>query len=602
MKKLIFTLTLFCLLSFKGIAQPATGLDFDGANDYVFCGNVLSPSYTKEAWINTSSLAGFNNIISSAGTGQHAFWAPSIYGGRLSAGHNFTWNFVQDPNPLPTNIWVHVAVTYDATTTTMRLYNNGNLVSINTAVPPHVNGNDVSVGAYGSAATFIGIMDEARIWNRPLCQAEILNNINCSLNPTGQSGLTALYRFDQGIVNADNTTITSLIDASGNGNNGVLANFALTGATSNWAVGTVSGTCSPYAPTTLAGTAGGGPAGSTIIVNASGTNYIADNCGLITNVLPSGASPVTGSILSKVTIDASVQTYLGAPYLQRHYDIEPATNAATATATVVLYYTQAEFNAYNLARGSYLPLPVGPADATGIANVRITQYHGVGTAPANYPGPIETINPNDANIVWNATLSRWEITIPVNGFSGFYLQTEFGGTLPVNLVSFNGRSNGQYNKLQWITSAEQNSDYFDLERSTDGINYSKVASLPAQNFSTSTKYYSVDDLRSNSNIHYYRLKMIDKDGGFKYSDVIKISNKENSVITIAPNPASEKIIISVSDTKLLRTAIRITDINGRLMSISSINNTQQPVDVSRLSSGMYFIQFEDGSSTKFIKQ
>ena len=51
------------------------------------------------------------------------------------------------------------------------------------------------------------------------------------------------------------------------------------------------------------------------------------------------------------------------------------------------------------------------------------QYHGTGTVPGTYSGGTTLIDPNDANIIWNATTSRWEITFTVSGFSGFYLHT-----------------------------------------------------------------------------------------------------------------------------------------------------------------------------------
>ncbi len=603
MKKIIFTLAACLLLSFYGKVQPATGLHFDGANDYVSCGNILTPSYTKEAWININNLSANNNIISSGVSGEHAFWAPAFYGNRLSSGHNLTWNLVQDPTPLLINTWYYVAVTYDAATTTMKLYKNGALVSTNNAVPAFVNGNGVNIGEYGNfGAVFSGFMDEVRLWDRALCQDEIQNNMNCGLNPSGQTGLVALYHFDQGIVNANNAGITTLIDASSNANNGTLNNFALTGATSNWSTGTVSGTCSPFEPTILAGTPGGGTVTTTITVNPSGTFYTANDCSLIANILPSGGTPVNGSITSKVTIDASVQSYGGSPYVQRHYDIEPATNAANATGTVTLYYKQVEFDDYNAVRGLLPALPVSPGDAAGIANFRITQFHGTGTTPGNYTGAVVLIDPSDANIVWNAALNRWQVTFDVSGFSGFYAHTSFGGVLPVNLISFRGTSNGAYNKMQWVTAGEQNSDYFDLERSTDGISFNKTATILAQNNSNTEKQYNYNDLRGNSNVYFYRLKMADRDGVFTYSPIIRISSKQTSIISVYPNPAKSTVTVNVSDTKLLKTDIRISDMNGRLVRTVQLSNLQQPVDITRLNPGNYIIQFADGSIAKFVKQ
>jgi hypothetical protein len=79
-------------------------------------------------------------------------------------------------------------------------------------------------------------------------------------------------------------------------------------------------------------------------------------------VAPSGTSPVSGDIVSRVTIDPTVQTAGGIPYVQRHYDIEPATNPATSTATITLYFTQQEFDNYNAHPAHGTDLPGSPTD------------------------------------------------------------------------------------------------------------------------------------------------------------------------------------------------------------------------------------------------
>lgn len=101
---------------------------------------------------------------------------------------------------------------------------------------------------------FQGNLDEVRVWNRALSLAELQNNKNCELpSPTTQTGLVAYYQFNQGIDSNDNSTVTTLTDASSNGYNGTLNSFALNGSTSNWTAGSniVSGdNCAPFLSTT----------------------------------------------------------------------------------------------------------------------------------------------------------------------------------------------------------------------------------------------------------------------------------------------------------------------------------------------------------------
>lgn len=225
----------FFMIFQLGFSQQGSALDFDGINDYVNCGNILPTSYTKEAWIYVKSLNSLNNIISGGDSdGLHAFWAPVSNSGKLSAGHNGDWYAVEDTVPLSINTWHHVAVTYDAATTIMKLYKDGELISTNNEVEPFKEGNMVRLGAFNDADNLIkGTMDEVRIWNRALSTSEIVNHMNCEL-PSSQTGLIAYYKFNQGIANANNASVTTLQDSSGNNYNGTLNGFALDGTSSNW--------------------------------------------------------------------------------------------------------------------------------------------------------------------------------------------------------------------------------------------------------------------------------------------------------------------------------------------------------------------------------
>ncbi|MBL7932894.1 MAG: choice-of-anchor D domain-containing protein, partial [Bacteroidia bacterium] len=172
---------------------------FDGVDDYITCGNILTASYTKEAWIKIGTSTNGNNFIST-GTGVtgSAFWAPGIYGYKLSAGHDGLWNQVQDATALSTNTWYHVAVTYDAPSTTMSLYKNGVLVASSNTVQPYTGSTPLQLGAYDGTYVVNGSMDEVRVWNRALCASEIVNNMSCEIQTIG-TGLVANYHFNQGI-------------------------------------------------------------------------------------------------------------------------------------------------------------------------------------------------------------------------------------------------------------------------------------------------------------------------------------------------------------------------------------------------------------------
>ena len=160
-----------------------------------------------------------------------------------------------------------------------------------------------------------------------------------------------------------------------------------------------------------------------------------------------GSVPVSGVITAKVYVQSTILMQGQIPYARRYYDITPTANANTATAVVTLYFTQADFDNYNSSRGSRLLLPIDGADLAGYkANIQILQEHGNSGSglPGSYTGwggagPAQVfITP--LSVVWNAQILRWEVTFPVTGFSGFFINSPVGTTPPVQYI-FSGTGN-----------------------------------------------------------------------------------------------------------------------------------------------------------------
>jgi hypothetical protein len=103
--------------------------------------------------------------------------------------------------------------------------------------------------------------------------------------------------------------------------------------------------------------------------------------------------------------------------------------------------------------------------------------------------------------------------------------------LPIELLSFNGSHNYDtgYNELEWITASELNNDRFDIYSSIDGENWSLVGSVKGVGTSNMQNNYNFNH-RSESNLVYYRLKQVDYDGEYKYSDIISVSREGEIVI------------------------------------------------------------------------
>jgi len=339
---------------------------------------------------------------------------------------------------------------------------------------------------------------------------------------------------------------------------------------------------------------------TTLTANVSGTTYFNSNCSnLIVTVLPNGGSPISGSTTAKVWIEGTQP----GNFVKRHYEITPAANAGTATATVTLYFTQSEFNDFNAVNS--IKLPTGPADGSGIANLLIEKRAGVSSdgsgLPGTYSGSITTIDPADINIIWNATASRWEVSFGVTGFSGFFTKTN-SGTLPVTLLSFSAQKTDNSVLIKWQTTNEININRYEVESSSDGINFVKLGLVAAGNSSSVVNYQLTDNSAWVSEVRYYRLKIIDNDGKYKYSNIVKLSNKQTGNISIYPNPVTNAFIINLPDTKLIHSKATLSDANGKLVKNISINYQQQTVNISELSAGIYMLRLADGTVIKLIKE
>ena len=136
----------------------------------------------------------------------------------------------------------------------------------------------------------------------------------------------------------------------------------------------------------------------------------------------------------------------------------------------------------------------------------------------------------------------------VTSFSPFALgSTTSNNPLPVELTSFacNKVSNGTV-QLTWITASESNSDYFSIEKSSDGLSFESIGKKDASENSNTAVKYTFVDTEPNVGKAYYRLKQIDLDGQSEYSDLCFVNSEvEEYKLKIYPNPAGNTVYISL---------------------------------------------------------
>jgi hypothetical protein len=188
----------------------------------------------------------------------------------------------------------------------------------------------------------------------------------------------------------------------------------------------------------------------------------------------------------------------------------------------------------------------------------------------------------------------------VTAFSPFTLasRTNTSNILPVSLVDFSAELINSEVRLSWTTAAEINSDYFEVERSSDAHEWQVVASVRGQGLSVTRTEYSANDEDPAEGVNYYRLKSVDLDGTFEYSNLVAVDLRMADLIVVAPNPASD--VLKVSRPGLLPDRISITSAIGQQFALK-ITGTKDKLllDVSTLPEGYYFLRVSGGAARSF---
>jgi hypothetical protein len=178
-------------------------------------------------------------------------------------------------------------------------------------------------------------------------------------------------------------------------------------------------------------------------------------------------------------------------------------------------------------------------------------------------------------------------------------------TLPVTLNEFTGKVMPQHNELKWIVEDEQNLSGYELERSSTGSSYIKIATINSRN-QTSQSTYSYNDLTPPFE-GYYRLKMIDLDGTFTYSSVVFLRRESGkTTFNVLGNPFRDLITIRYQLPQAQRLSIKLYNSAGALMRKEDYSATAgigmyTLYGFEKLVPGMYLLKIEAGKEQQTIK-
>ena len=254
-----------------------------------------------------------------------------------------------------------------------------------------------------------------------------------------------------------------------------------------------------------------------------------------------------------------------------------------------------------------------------------TVYYGMwidydtdGTFDQFYSGSEMTASPVTAvvTITTPPTATESDVTVRLRVDDDPLLADDFGGgktngevedyqtlvMLPVELAAFDASMDGCDAILKWTTASELNSDKFEIEHSVDGLEFKTIGTMMATGNSSSLNEYRFVDFNTAPGLNYYRLKQIDVNQTYKYSEMAVADNEceDHIDVKVYPNPTQGQIFVKLSEVtdKDLISEIVLNDVLGRTLEVIPVTNSPGEtigIDLSDYNKGMYFIRVKRGN-------
>ena len=275
--------------------------------------------------------------------------------------------------------------------------------------------------------------------------------------------------------------------------------------------------------------------------------------------------------------------------------------------TVRLYFTDGELSDFNTST-----LGSG-ASSFAATDLDVTHYDGLNEncdVSDNDAGGTYNLIDN-ANITVGNVSGGFYLQFDVSSFSELTAHEPAAAPLPIELSAFEGQLMGRSNLLTWTTETERNAGYFEIQRSNSGsLDFETIGRVDAKGSSSVSLSYNFED-KSPSKLAYYRLKLVDLDGSYEYSNVISLLRKEKGfdLFGAYPVPTNGDLTVEFTTEKPSEMSVVLTDIAGRVIlteKFESISGIQKHhVDMSALALGTYFVKLSDGQATmmqRVVKQ
>jgi hypothetical protein len=597
-------------------AYEASALRFDNVDDVVNTGTAMGTALvgtnkiTVEAWVRPTSNSGLDCIIGNYSTPnnqmQFLLRKENMTNYRFWIGNSAlaSYTSVASATAPTLNVWQHVAGVFNGSVAT--IYINGVFSASTTINLPAFNAltNSVVIGGNGINENFGGDMDEIRVWNKALCQGEIMNNMNNEIQ-TPQANLLAYYKFNQGLAFMNNSTVTTVADSGPNAYTGTITNIALTGTLSNWintgAVASGVNASSFVSPTiSISGNAiicSGNSTTLTANGNVSTYNWVSGPAAASNVVSPSVATTysVTGTnslgCISNmatqavtVNITPTVSVNNGTICAGNSFTINPS-GASTYTIEGGNAVVSPSANTSYTVRGTSAAGCISANTATSNLTVNATPIISAGNGTI-CSGNSFTITPSGAATYTieggNAVVS------PTTNTSYTIVGTSSAGCLSSNTAT----SDVAVNPIPNVTAAS-NTTLICIGQSAT------LTASGADSYTWNTASSNTSIVVSPTATTVYTVTGVDANGCENTAVVsqnvsactgINESIDQTSFVQIYPNPASNVLNIKLSGFDLNSTSLKITNILGQDVINTSVSNDQLELNLSNMPNGMYFVR------------
>lgn len=262
-------------------------------------------------------------------------------------------------------------------------------------------------------------------------------------------------------------------------------------------------------------------------------------------------------------------------------------------------------------RGFYISTQTNNVSNMVQAEYFIDADPGVGNAsPFTIPNAANFNQNFSLNVPAGTSNGTHTIALRVRNAEGKWGLFEFAdftvsGVVPLRLLSFDAFKSDNKVKLNWKTDNEINTSHFDVERSVNGIDFKKIGTVTALNRS-GINQYSFEDANPADGVNLYRLRQVDIDAKFEYSNTLKILFSSKLNITIYPNPVVDKLKIQIPGSSL-KWMSSIYDASGKLVyqKTNTAAGNLIEINITPMAKGNYVLVLNNGLETftgKFLKQ